>query len=483
MKYMKTEFVAFFMSIMMLPLAAKAQDNEKWPDFPLLSVETVDGEEPTATVVYPPEGAFGVGILSDYVQGRLVMTLGDKTIYDSGDYQKGESGIRMKIRGNTSGAALDQHPYKLKLSKKADLLGIDKKLSNKNWALLSMYSWNSAVKNSETNIMPLVGLAVCRALEFPWTPRTRFVNLQLNGKYRGLYHLVETVERGDERVNIGKKGFLIENDAYWWKEGETYFKTDRQHVGMGYTFKYPDADENTINNIKAYMNAAENALYTHDHAADYIDYESFARWMLAHDILGTYDAGGSNMFLCKDALNDVEPSESKLMMATPWDFDSAFMQPDDKWGAQRTDVVFYYPELFKEPEFCEKYTELYHEYRGKVYAYVEAYLNGLKASDGEAYEQSRQLHRQVYAEEMATPLDEQISDILGLLDRRLKSLDVLMDEFTAVDGVAASATPKRLASRTDIYGIDYTNVPEAQLPTNFYVEKYSDGTVRKVYKK
>lgn len=474
------------MAVIFPLLAIEAQEDVKWPDFPLLSIETDGGDEPTATVVYPPEGAFGVGIVSDYVPGRLVMTLGDKNIYDSGEYQKGESGIRMKIRGNTSGAGLDQHPYKLKLSKKADLLDIDKKLSNKNWALLSMYSCNSAVKNSETNIMPLVGLAVCRALEFPWTPRTRFVNLQLNGKYCGLYHLIETVERDDNRVDIGKKGFLIENDAYWWKPGETYFKTDRQHAGMGYTFKYPDADdadENTINGIKTYMNAAENALYTHEHTADYFDYESFARWMLAHDILGTYDAGGSNMFLCKDVLNDVEPSESKLMMATPWDFDSAFMQPDDKWGAQRTDVVFYYPELFKEPEFCEKYTELYRKYRSKVYAYVEEYLNKLEASDGDAYEQSRQLHRQVYGEEMATPLNEQISDVLGLLDRRLKLIDVLMDDFTAVDGISASANPKKLASRTDIYGIDYTGVPEAQLPANFYVEKYSDGTVRKVYKK
>ena len=103
-------------------VAAQAENEEtkQWPDLPLLTIETIDHVEPTATVVTPPEGSWGTSIVSEHVPGRMVITLKGETLYDSGDYVKGESGIRMKIRGNTTGANLPQHPYKLKLSKKAE---------------------------------------------------------------------------------------------------------------------------------------------------------------------------------------------------------------------------------------------------------------------------------------------------------------------------------------------------------------------------
>lgn len=93
-----------------------------WPSLSLVEITTVNGAEPTATALETPEGCVGNGIVSEYVPGRIVISLDGKTTYDSGDYAKGESGMRIKIRGNTSGMLLDQKPYKIKLSKKADLL-------------------------------------------------------------------------------------------------------------------------------------------------------------------------------------------------------------------------------------------------------------------------------------------------------------------------------------------------------------------------
>lgn len=481
----RMRLLAMLVALASMPLLSSAQNTEEWPDFPLLNVSTVNAEMPTATLVDPPESCFGQGIVSEYVPGRLVMTLGGKTMCDTGEYEKGESGMRIKIRGNTSGAYLDQHPYKLKLSKKADLLGIDKKLKNKNWALLSMYANNKVMRNSESDILPLAGLAVCSALEFPWTPRTRLVNLVLNGEYQGMYHLIETVERGDERVATDKTGFLIENDAYWWKEGEVYFKTDRQHPGMGYTFKYPDADDvddNIMSAIRDYMNKVETAVYTHDGVADYIDYESFARWVLCHDILGTLDSGGSNMFLYKESFGKDEPSEAKLKMATPWDFDSILMCGDTDWGAHHVSVLNYYPELFKEKDFCEQYIALYKNYRDKVYPYVADYFDNLKAESGEAFEQSRTLHRKVYTEEMKSSLDEQVDDVLSHLKSRLEAFDALVadleEQVSGVDHVTGSES-RVLKRRVGIDGADYTGVSCDNLPQGIYIERCSDGTARK----
>lgn len=52
--------------------------------------------------------------------------------------------------------------------------------------------------------------------------------------------------------------------------------------------------------IKSYMERVEDAIYNEKGASDLIDYKSFARWILAHDMLGSWDAAGSNMYLYSD---------------------------------------------------------------------------------------------------------------------------------------------------------------------------------------
>lgn len=476
-----------FTVFLFVPFLTYAQKNVEWPDIPLLSIETVDGVEPTFTKVYPPEEAVGESIISEHVPGRLVITLKGESLYDSGDYVKGESGIRIKIRGNTSGANLQQKPYKLKLSKRADLLNFGKSAKSKDWGLLSLNVWNTAMNNAECGILPLVGLSVCRALDFPWTPNTKFVNVLINGNYKGLYHLIETVERADNRIATDKSGFVIENDAYWWKPNEVFFKTNKQHQYMGYTFKYPDSDDLTqeqLASISRYMNTVEDAIFKNDgSAADYIDYESFARWILAHDILGSSDAAGSNMFLYKEELDENNPTASKLKMSTLWDFDTSFKCADSEWSNQHILSIFYYPELFKDHAFVEKYLELYNAYKDKVYGYVKNDFDALKADCGEAVTQSMKLHRNVYDDECMNTLDEQIEEVLTHLKVRMKSLETLAAELskeTKIDGV--TSTNNKMVKRVNIYGIDYTNVNEKELPQNIYIEQYADGAVKKIYR-
>ena len=58
-----------------------------FPDLPVLHIETVNGEIPTCTVVYAPEGCLGVSITDNaYVPGRMTVTLKGDTLYDSKEY-------------------------------------------------------------------------------------------------------------------------------------------------------------------------------------------------------------------------------------------------------------------------------------------------------------------------------------------------------------------------------------------------------------
>ena len=488
-KAMKKSHILTAMAVLfsvIMSASLKAQTPTEWPDLPLLTIETVDGVMPTATKVFPPEGCVGEGILSEHVPGRLVMTLKGETLYDSGDYIKGESGIRIKIRGNTTGANLAQHPYKLKLSKKADLLQLGNEHKSKDFALLSMYTWNKVMKNKESNILLNTGLALCRALNFPWTPNTRPVNVVINGKYQGLYHLAETVERADTRIKTDKTGFVIENDAYWWKEGEVYFRTEHQTANtyMGYTFKYPDGDDITeeqLADIKNYMEKVETAVYSNAGASDLIDYNSFAHWILAHDILGTSDAAGSNMFLYKE---NGTTENSKLKMATLWDFDSAF-RSDVGWAHQHISYAFFYRALFQDKNFVRTYLNLYKEKIAAVYPYVENSLKDFKEKYGEAFEKSMELHRTVYNYECMNSLDEQIDDVLTHLKERLVKLQTLTTELErSTDiGLCVDNSDNRIMNRTSILGVDFTGVDVNRLPVGIYIEKRADGTIRKVLNK
>lgn len=234
----------FFLLLCITPIPAKSQE-QSWPDLPLLTITTEGKVDPSFTVANHPEGCACKSLMSEHIPGRLTITLKGDTLYDSGEYVKDVSGMRIKIRGNTTGVYSKQKPYKLKLSTKYDILDFDSNHKSKDWALLPIRVWNVSMKSTESNIIPFTGFALCRALDFDWVPRIRFVNVILNDKYKGLYNLTETVERENNRVKTDKTGFLIENDAYWWKEGEVWFKTNRQIESMGYTFKYPNADKIT----------------------------------------------------------------------------------------------------------------------------------------------------------------------------------------------------------------------------------------------
>ena len=106
-----------------------------------------------------------------------------------------------------------------------------------------------------------------------------------------------------------------------------------------YTFKYPDEDvaEEKINYIKNFIDIFEisidEGLYD-----NYIDVNSWARWLIAHDILGTWDACGSNMYITKyDNTN-----YTKLMMGNLWDFDSNYINSENFASTHFTPSYYFY---------------------------------------------------------------------------------------------------------------------------------------------
>ncbi len=334
---------------------------------PVLFIQTQDNQLPTAELADPPEGCVGGTIKNKTtVYGRMFIVRNhNDTIYDSGEYQKDVAGMAIKLRGNWTGRQ-QKAAYKLKLEKKADLIANDESFKDKQWLL-----------KFDELMYPhvMTALKISELMKLPWTPRYTWVHLVLNGKYRGLYQIVESVKRNTNcRINISTSGYIIEYDAYWWNE-DVWFSTPlhEKYGYMNFTFKYPDDEDVTDEKmlyISDYMKRVEasipNGQYT-----KFIDVESFARWLLAIDILGVSDAAGANIFLTK--YDDTD--QSLLRMSNLWDFDT-IMRTKSLWAASHN--FFYFPMLFASVDnsFLEAFVMLW-ETEGL--AAIDATISYIKA--------------------------------------------------------------------------------------------------------
>ena len=212
-----------------------------------------------------------------------------------------------------------------------------------------------------------------------WTPLYEFVNVMVNGDYRGLYMLIESVKRNNDcRINISDTGYILEYDAYWWNE-DVSFVSDWAYP-MDYTFKYPDEDEvsqEQIDYIKGYIDTLENIIKEGGQYEQYIDVDSWAKWLLAHDILGTWDSGGSNVYMTK--FDNTE--SSKLMMANLWDFDSNYRMTDT-WANQHPASHLYFSNLLsnKNEIFKNTYKELWSNLAPFIFKEMEDFLTAFETS-------------------------------------------------------------------------------------------------------
>ena len=360
--------------------------DAKKVSFPRVEITTENFVWPSCDVVHSPDKYWGSGIQNnEYEQCKVAIYNADnELVYDSTvnlDATQEYLGAKMKIRGNTSAAhhsSDKKYPYKLKLNTKTDLLAPfiereddGKEYDYKDWLLL----------NYGEESFRIGGEAVADAVDTEWSPEYCYVSLYVNGDYRGLYVLSESIEVGNgeegnkSRVDVDADGYLFECDAYWWNE-DLYFNTPMtEKTAMFFTFKYPDTkliDKTSPEYIyiKEYMTEFEKALNKDDDSyLEYIDLDSFVKWLLVMDYLCITDGGGANIYLCKEN----STSDSKVRMGPNWDFDS-WMGNYNAYSTIRmywNGCPFYFPYLLRKDSFKEKYNELFNETKDKLAEYIE----------------------------------------------------------------------------------------------------------------
>ncbi len=240
------------------------------------------------------------------------------------NYSLSQTTVDVRGRGNSTWQYFDKKAYKLKFTVKTDLFGMG---AAKKWVLLANALDESMMRN-------YLAFSLGKLLELEYTSDCQFVNLYLNGTYKGVYLLCEQVQEGETRVNINSSktgqvdtGYLLEGiNANIKVDYKTFMldTVDGQHLGdpgrFTFIIKSPELLECTdeqVSYISDYVKKTNEAIFKKDwdSICEYIDVDSFVNMFLLDEILMNQDMGYSFYMYKKQS--------GKLYMGPLWDFDQA----------------------------------------------------------------------------------------------------------------------------------------------------------------
>lgn len=286
-------------------LCAEATDYHRLTQLPAMYIETFDGKPVLDHDVYK------------YCKLAFVTEDNTVTVFDT---------VKIRGRGNTTWN-MDKKPYRIKFLKKQKLLGKGFAKA-KSWVLLA---------NAGDKLMLRNGLSTYagQLMKMPFTPADKFIDLMVNGDYRGTYQLTDQIQIHPHRVNIVEQdtavtnpltditgGYLLEPEGLTAPDG-LYFDTAN---GCHIRIHSPDPDiinKRQESYIKTFIDRFENALYSSTFTSttkgyrQYTDTTSLIDWYLVNEISGNPDG-----FWCSYIYK--ERDEDKIHFGPIWDFDICY---------------------------------------------------------------------------------------------------------------------------------------------------------------
>lgn len=242
--------------------------------------------------------------------------------------------LEIKARGNWTRRGFSKKPFKLKLGKKQSLLGMTK---SKHYAILAHADDNYGYLRNFT------GFNLGKRIGLPWVPAQQPVEVYINGNYRGLYFLTESIRIEEDRINITELadeetnptlisgGYLIELDNYdeenqirmTEKYNQAIFDNGQQHFvdQLRITWDTPEVyspiQKRFVTDQFSAMNdlVAENS----DILWSYIDLDDAARYYLVEEIVSHTESFHGSTYMFRD-----RGEGQKWHFSPLWDFGNAF---------------------------------------------------------------------------------------------------------------------------------------------------------------
>lgn len=234
-----------------------------------------------------------------------------------------KSDILVHYRGHSS-LRFDKKSFKIRF--------INRYQHDVNYSLAGMSEESEWILNGPFLDRTLVRNYLCYNISgeiMDYAPNVRYCELFLNGKYQGVYLIIENIKQGLHRINIeksnplqAKTSYIIAWDrAYKAKQPvDNYTKYIYQSGISGLDVKYPGKNilsEEQLDFISHDVSKIEKTLYSYDlkQYKDYIDMNSFADYFIINEFFRNSDAGNFSTYLYKDL-------RGKMKLCV-WDFNNA----------------------------------------------------------------------------------------------------------------------------------------------------------------
>lgn len=237
--------------------------------------------------------------------------------------------LEIKARGNYTRTGFSKKPFKLKLGKKQNMLGLTPEKS-KHYAILAHADDNKGYLRNFT------GFNLGKRIGLPWTPGQQPIEVVINGDYRGLYFLTESIRVGDGRVPIielddnvsdpelASGGYLVELDNYdednqirMEEKGQAPCNKDMLRITFDTPESYSDLQYRFVKDQFTAMNDLidENS----DNLWSYIDLDDAARYYIVEEIISHTEAYHGSTYMFRDRGDDRKWHFSPL-----WDCGNGF---------------------------------------------------------------------------------------------------------------------------------------------------------------
>lgn len=285
---------------------------------------------PTVYITIPDVTNLNTELKKDRGTGDAPYHSATMTIMDDGNDGTGiqlenlvDEPFDIKVRGNST-ADPEKRPYRVKFPKghKHDLLGYG--YSKRNWTLLANCFDHSMIRNAVT-------YELGKEIGMPFNAGYKFVDLVINGDYRGTYQISDHVELGTNRIDI-------DETTGWYVEFQGRADMlDEPYVNAGgvpmFSIKNPDytdaGNEGELAALKTEMTAWIKDYVTgwsYDPAVfvsptkgwrAYNDEDQLVKFILETEITADYDG-----YMTVKAYRD--PNGGKLFWGPIWDKDLAY---------------------------------------------------------------------------------------------------------------------------------------------------------------
>ena len=250
-----------------------------------------------------------------------------------------------KGRGNSSWEVYDKKGYQLRLGEARMILGMDRA---KTWVLLANASDPTLLRNK-------LVYDIIRQMKLAFAPEGEFIDLWVNGDYRGVYLLTEKVQISPSRLDLTSgHGIIAEFDNAFYNN-EIYFQ---DYFGNYFALK-DSADPEGLNDFLIFQEAVDTLDYLLDEKRDWqeiekrIDAESFARMFLVNEYFANCESAVTSFFWYQDGEDDV------LHAGPAWDYDTCMRDgvedPTEYYVYKNT----IYNRLLQYAEFQQLITKIY----------------------------------------------------------------------------------------------------------------------------